>query len=53
MGELEQAKEHHQRAIDILVNVLGPNHIDIATCYDNLGTVYEAMDELEQARDYH
>ena len=34
-------------------NVLGPNHIDVATSYNNLGLVYEAMGELQQAKDYH
>ena len=30
VGELEQAKDYHQRAIDIQINVFGPNHIDVA-----------------------
>ena len=53
MGELEQAKDYHQRAIEITINVLGPNHIDVATSYNNLGLVYKAMGELEPAKDYH
>ena len=53
MGELGQARDYHQRAIDIGINVLGPNHIDVATFYNNLGTVFQAMGELEQAKDYH
>ena len=36
MGELQQAKDYLQRAIDIQVNVLGPNHMDVATSYNNL-----------------
>ena len=53
MGELGQAKDYHERAMEIWMNVLGPNHIDVATPYNNLGLVYEAMGELEQAKDYH
>ena len=53
MGELEQAKDYHQQAIYIGINVLGPNHIDVATSYNNLGTVFQAMGEMEQAKDYH
>ena len=53
MGELEQAKDYHQKAIEIRKNALGPNHIDVATSYNNLGLVYEALGELEQAKDYH
>ena len=52
MGELEQAKDYLQRAMDIQMKVLGPNHIDIATFYNNLGSLYEAMGELEPAKDY-
>ena len=52
MGELGKAKDYHQRALEIKINVLGPNHIDVATSYSNLGLVYKAMGELEQAKDY-
>ena len=55
MGELEQAKDYHhqRRALEICINVLGPNHVKVATSYTNLGSVLKAMDELEQAKDYH
>ena len=53
MGELEQAKDYHQRALEIRINVLGPNHLRVATSYNNLGSVFKAMAELEQAKDYH
>ena len=53
MGELEQAKDYHQRAIEIRKNALDPNHIDVDNSYMNLGSVYEAMIELEQAKDCH
>ena len=43
MGELEQAKDYHQRALEIMINVLGPNHINVARSYNNLGSVYEAL----------
>ena len=38
--ELEWAKDCHQRAIQIRKNELGPNHIDVATSYNNLGSIY-------------
>ena len=53
MGQLKQAKDYLQRAIETYINVLGPNHIKVATSYDNLGLVHKAMDEVEQAKDYH
>ena len=52
MGELEQAKDYHQRSLEIKIKALGPTHISVATSYNNLGLVYE-MGELEQAKDYH
>ena len=45
MGELEQAKDYHQRALEININVLGPNHTNVATSYKDLGSVYKAMGE--------
>ena len=48
-----QAKDYHQRALEIRIKVLGPNHIDVATSYNNLGLVNEAMGELEQAKHYY
>ena len=35
MGELEQARDYHQRAMEITKNVLDPNHIKVATSYNN------------------
>ena len=52
-GEYNESKDYHQRAIEIRMNVLGPNHINVATSYNNLGLVYKAMGKLEQAKDYH
>ena len=34
-------------------NVLGPNHIKVATSYNNLGSVYKAMGELQLAKHYY
>ena len=46
MGELEQARDYHQRAMEITKNVLGPDHIEVATWYNNLGVVHQAVGEL-------
>ena len=35
MAELEQAKDYHQKAMEMYTNVLGPNHIDVAILYNN------------------
>ena len=53
MGELEQAKDYHQQAMEIRKkNVFSPNRIKVATSYYNLGLVHKGMGELEQAKDY-
>ena len=53
LGELEQAKDYHQRALEIKINTLGEKHIDVAASYNNLGSVYTALGKLEQAQYYH
>ena len=32
---------------------LGPDHLDVATCYDGLGSVHHALGDLEQAKEYY
>ena len=41
LGELEQAKDYHQRALEIKINLLGAKHISVAGSYNNLGLVHE------------
>ena len=53
LGELEQAKDYHKRAIEIRKNALGPNHINVSASYNNLDSVYKATSELKEAKDYH
>ena len=42
MGELQQAKDYSHRALEIYVNLLSPDHIHVATSYNNLSSVYRA-----------
>ena len=53
MNEFQQAKDYYQQALEIWKTQLGPNHVDVATCYFNLGTVYSKMNEFQQAKDYY
>ena len=39
MGSLEQAKDYYEQALRIWKTQLGPNHVLVATCNRNLGTV--------------
>ena len=52
-GDLQLARDYHQRALEIRLEQLGPNHIDVASSYDNLGTLCGTKGDLQHARDYH
>jgi len=34
LGDLEQAKEYHERAITNYLKKLGPDHLDVAKCHN-------------------
>ena len=45
--------EYYQRALEIQKEQLGPNHVEVATSYNNLGTVYRVTGDLEKAKECH
>ncbi|XP_046863552.1 kinesin light chain 1-like [Xenia sp. Carnegie-2017] len=53
MGEYEKAKDFYERAMKIETKAFGPDHVNIATTYSNLGTVYSKMGEYEKAKDFY
>ena len=53
LGDLQQAKECHNRALTIHLEKLGPEHVDVANSYNNLGTLYRALGDLQQAKECH
>ena len=48
-----KANAYHQRALKIKLEQLGPNHVSVASSYNNLGIVCRNKGDLEQASDYH
>ena len=48
-GNLDQAKNYYTSALDILLKQLGPEHVDVAASYNNLGTVYSSLGDIQQA----
>ena len=52
-GDLEKANEYYQLALEIRKQQLGPNHVDVAMSYNNLGSVYQDTGDLEKAKEYH
>ena len=52
-GDLEKAKEYYEWALKIQKQQLGTNHVDVASSYNNLGTVYSKTGDLEKAEEYY
>ena len=40
LGDLEQAKEYHERALTGYLKMFDPEHLDVARCYHNLAGVH-------------
>ena len=51
LGDLQQAKEYHNRALTIGLKKLGPEDVDVAESYNNLGTVHLVLGDLQQAKE--
>ena len=45
LGEYNQAKELHQKALTIYKKIFGEDHADVATSYNNLALVYNNLGE--------
>ena len=52
-GDLEKARDCYERALEIRKEKLGPNHVDVVSCYINLGNVYYNKGDSEKSRDYY
>ena len=53
LGEYNQAKELHEKALTIFKEIFGEDHGDVATSYDNLALVYNRPGEYNQAKELH
>ena len=53
LGDLQQAKQYHEKALNIRTEQLGSNHVDLATSYKNLGNVHQDLEDLQQAKQYY
>ena len=52
VGDLEQAKEYHERALTSYLKMFDPEHLNVARCYHNLAGVHCSLKDLEQAKEY-
>ena len=53
LGEYNQAKEFHEKALKIRKKIFGEDHADVATSYNNLASVYKGLGEYNQAKELH
>ena len=53
LGEYNQAKELHEKALIIRKKIFGEDHADVATSYNNLASVYYSLGEYNQAKELH
>ena len=53
LGEYNQAKELHEKALIIRKKIFGEDHADVATSYNNLALVYNSLGEYNQAKELH
>ena len=53
LGEYNQAKELHEKALIIFKQIFGEDHADVATSYSNLASVYYSLKEYTQAKELH
>ena len=43
----------HQKSLDILLKVFGPDHLDTATIYNNIGEVYRKQAKYPKAMEMY
>ena len=53
LGEYNQAKELHEKALIIRKEIFGEDHADVATSYNNLALEYKRLGEYNQAKELH
>ncbi|XP_022778247.1 clustered mitochondria protein homolog, partial [Stylophora pistillata] len=49
----QTAKEFYDRALAIRLKKLGPDHVDVAWTYANLGIVHRNLGDLSQAKEFY
>ena len=50
LRHLKQAKECHERALEVYLKKLGPEHVNVAATHNNLGLVHRQLGDLRQAK---
>ena len=53
LGEYNQAKDLHEKALIISKKIFGEDHANVAASYNNLASVYDSLGEYNQAKELH
>ena len=53
LGNYDTAIEYYEKSLDSNLKILGPDHPEVATRWNNLGTAWQAKDEFGKAREYY
>ncbi|XP_013381237.1 nephrocystin-3-like [Lingula anatina] len=52
-GKYKEAHDYYKKCLEIREELLGINHSDTATSYNNIGRVQQSMGKYKEALDYH
>ena len=52
LGDFQEAKQYHEKALAINTEQLGSNHVDVAMSYSNLGSVHILLGNIRHAKQY-
>ncbi len=52
-GEYDSAIEYFQKALEINLNILGPEHLNVSTDYITISKVYQNMRDYNKAAENH
>ena len=53
LSDYQQAKECYEHALPIQRNMLGPDHVAVATTYNSMGTLHHNLGDNQQAMKYY
>ena len=53
LGQYNEAKEYHEKALIIKKKIFGEEHATVASSYHNLGNDYRQLGQYNEAKEYH
>ena len=52
-GETAEVKDHLKRGLEIRLEKLGPEHVDVASPNNNLGSLHSILGETDEAKEFY